>query len=421
MKISVQDGKTCEKILKVEIGQEWIQKEFNAFYESVASKAKIPGFRPGKAPREVLVMHFQKDAREKVLENLVSDSYRQAVQEQGLEPLGYPEIKDVDFKEEKLSYKASIEVRPKIKLSKVTGLSAKREKAEVTDEDVAQSLQRVQAAFAQQKTVEGRPAQMGDVVVADYVCTVDGQEVEKRSDDWFELKEKEYLQGISAGLVGVQPQDEKEIQITLPPNFSRKEYADKPALFQMKVKEIKTRVLPELNDDLAKEAGDFKSLEALKTKIREDLFTMKDRQKEAEYERALLEELIKKNKVDLPEKLVQRRLERLIEDAEANTRRQGVPDEKLKELHEKFHQELEPEARRQVHLAFLLDEIAVRENVTVKEDDIKERMQRVAEQIRQPLEAVERYYQEHEDAKLSLVDQVRNEKAIEFVKNNAKK
>ena len=424
MKISVKDGKVCEKILKIEVGSDLIQKEYDEYYKAIAPKAKVPGFRPGKAPRNVLALHYGGDARESVLKHLISESYRQAVQEKTLQPLGYPEINEVEFKEEKLSYQAKIEVRPKIKLSRVTGLSAKKEKIEIKDEELNDTLQRIRESFAQFKAVEDRPAAMGDFVIADYVCTADGKEVEKRSDDWFELKEDgEFLKGFASQLVGSTPGSEKEVNVSFPEKLQRKELAGKAAVFAVKIKEVKTKVLPELNDDLAKEAGaEFKTLDELKARIRQQISESKEREVEAKYEKALLDELVKHNKLDLPEGLILRRAEKLVEDAmrQYHPQEHGEGKEKEAELRETVKKEMQPEARRQVHVAFLLDEIAAKENIQVAPEEVAAKIEEVAAQVRQPVDAVKKYYAEHEEAVEGLHDQIRNEKAIEFIKKKAK-
>lgn len=426
IKVSVKDGKACEKILKIEVPQESINKEYAEYYRAVADKAKIPGFRPGKAPREVLEMHFKNDARQAVLKNLISESYREAVQQKELHPLGFPDIEDVTFDDRKLSYQAKIETRPKIKLSKVAGLSAKKQTAEVKPEEVEEALKRVQNSLAQFKAVENRAAEKGDTVIADYVCLVDGKEVEKRNDDWFEIQEEEYLKGFSIQMIGLKAGDEKDITVTFPEQFGRKEMAGKPAVFKLKVKELKTKALPELNDELAQSAGEFKTLAELKEKIESEIRTSKERQFEVEFENALLDELVKNNKLELPEGLIKRRTEKLVEDELEHQHRHGgahhdhAGDPDHKKLRETLAKELEPQARKQIHIAFLLDEIADTEKITVAEEEIKEKINAVAVQVRQPLATVEKYYQEHEEAMQSLHDQIRNEKTIEHIKKNAK-
>lgn len=424
LKVSLKDGKTCEKILKVELAGEPIQKEFDEYYKAIASKAKVPGFRPGKVPRNILELHFAGEAKESVLKHLMNESYHQAVKEKTLEPLGYPEIEELQFENGRLSYQAKVEVRPKIKLSRVEGLSVKKEAVEIKPEEIEQTITQIRDSLAQYKAIEDRPSQMGDYLIADYTCWIEGKEIEKKQDDWFEIKEEgEFLQGFARQLTGLTPGAEKEVQVTFPEKMGRKEFAGKPARFVLKVKEIKSKTLPELNDELAQAAGEFKTLEELKAKIRQDIVSHKEHDAEIKYEKALLDELVKHNKIDLPEGLVKRRLARLVEEGSkhhAQRHAGGGGQEKPEELKAQLTKELEPEARRQVHLAFLLDEIAVKQNFTIAETEIKERFKKVAEEVRQPLESVERYYAEHEDALAALHDQIQNEKSIGYIKEKAK-
>ena len=420
MKVSVKDGKNCQKILKIEVGQDRITREYEEIFTAMAPQAKIPGFRPGKAPRHIVAMHYRNEAREQVLKNLLNDSYREALQEHSLEPLGYPDVDDVQFNEDKLSFQATIEVRPKIKLSKIKGLDVQKKSVQVNDAEIQDRLQQIRESLAQYKAVEDRASQMGDFLIADYVCTVDGKEVEKRADDWFELRKEDFLKGFSDQLLGLKAGDEKEVRVTFPEDFGRKEFAGREALFQVKVKEIKSKALPELNDEMAKETGDCGSLAELKEKITKQLEEEKNREIEAAYEKELLEELVKKNKIDLPPKLVERRIEYMIEQAKANVLRRGTSEQEFDAQAEKMREGFRPEAEKQIHIAFLLDEIAQKEGIEVADEDVKKKFEALAARFRQPVEEIEKYYRGHHEALDSLRDQIRNEKTIEFIKTNAK-
>lgn len=420
MKVSVKDSKACEKTLKIEVDSDRIQEAYESFYREVAPKAKIPGFRPGKAPMNIVAMHFQGEAKEQVLKDLLTESYREAVEEESLEPIGYPEVRDIQFDENKLSFEAAVEVKPKIKLSKVKGLSAKKEAVSVKESEIEEGLKRIQESLAQFKAVEDRASALGDFVIADYECVVEGKEVEKRADDWFELKEEEYLKNFSSQLTGAKPGDEKEVKVTFPADMNRKELAGKEAVFKVKIKEIKAKVLPELNDDLAREAGEHTTLAELKAKIEKDLLTQKEKEADGAYEKALLDELVKSNKLDLPPRLVERRIEYMMDQAKQHMAQQGAPEDEFEKQSPKMKESFRPEAERQVHVAFLLEEIAAKENITVEDADLKKHFERIAERFRQPVETVEKYYQGREDAIESLKDQIRSEKTVEFIKQNAK-
>lgn len=420
MKVSVDDSQSCQKILKIEIGQEAIAKEYEEFYRAVAPHARIPGFRPGKAPRQILAMHYRQEAREHVLKHLISSSLRQVVREKSLQLVGHPMIDKVEFDQSRLSFHATVETRPKIKLSRVSGLSAPRPKVEVKPEEIEATLKQVQESLAKFKVVEDRPAALGDFVIADYVCYSEGREVDPRKGDWFELKEDEFLKGFSSQLVGVKPGDEKEVHVTFPENFGRKEFASKPAVFKLKVKEIKTKVLPELNDELAKDAGDFEALADLRLKIEKDLKVKKELEAENAYEKALLDELLKHNKIDLPQGVVQKRIEQLEDQLRHQLLGEGMPEAVWERQKNQLRPQLEEEAKRQVHLSFLLDEIAVQQSIVATYDDLKVKYEQLAQRFRQSADKIEKYYQEHPEALDSLRSQVRTEKVIEWIKKNAK-
>jgi len=419
-KVKIQDGKPCEKILTIEVGKERILEEYEVFYKSIAPRAKVPGFRPGKVPRDVLVMHYEKNANDSVLETLLSESLPNALREKNLRPLATPEIQDIQFSKEKLIYKAHIEIRPKIKLSRVTGLAAKKEKAEVKPEDVEKMLKQTQEMHAQYKAVEGRAAKMGDFVISDYVCTVEGKEMEKRNDDWIELKGDEYLKGFSSQLVDVNVGEEKDVLIDFPQDTADKKVAGKKAVFKVKVKEIKEKILPALDDEFVKGIGEYKDLNSLKEKIKNDLEKRAIEEKEAAFEKELLNELIKNNKMDIPNGLLHRRAEYLMDQSRQQFLSQGGVDEIFDKEKEKMRKEFEHEAGRQIQLAFLLDEIAETQGIKAEESELKQKYENLSQRYRQSVEVIAKYYQEHKEARESLLDQVRNEKVIEFLKQNAK-
>ena len=200
-----------------------------------------------------------------------------------------------------------------------------------------------------------------------------------------------------------------------------KRAAGKTAFFKMKVKEIKEKILPELNDELAKQAGEYKDLNDLKKKLTGDLEKRDADEKEAAFERELLNELVKHNKIDLPNGLLQRRAEYLMDQARQRFLQQGGTDEIFDKEKEKMQKEFESEARRQIHIAFLLDEIAQTQGIKSEDADLGTKYEALSQQYRQPKETIEKYYKEHKEARETLLDQVRNEKVIEFLKKNAKR
>ena len=420
MKSSVKNSAPCEKLLSVSISQDLIQEEYEGFYQEVSKRAKVPGFRPGKAPREVLEMHFREEAKEKVLEKLIARTLREVVQEKQIEFLGRPTIRGVEFTNEKLNYEALLEVPPTIKLGKYRGLPAQKKEIKVTPEEIEQGLKGVQDSLAKFGVVENRPAAMGDFLIADYSLSVDGKEVEKRTDDWFELREEEFLKGFSGQLVGVKGAEEREIQVPFPEKFGRKEWAGKTGTFKVKVKEVKEKKLPPLDDELAKETGEFQTLEELRKHLEKQIESEKSRKAEREFEEALLDSLLKENSFPIPTGVVERRQMHLAESAFESLHRSGMPAEALEKEGKAIYEKLRPEAEKQVRLSFLLDAVAKKEKLELSDADFQIKYEELAKRHRQSIEAIQKYYGEHPEAKESLQIQILNEKVIQLLKDSAK-
>lgn len=421
MKATLKESAPCEKVLSVDVSRELIREEYNHFFQDIEKDARVPGFRPGKAPRGVIETHFRGQAREKVLERLISRSFREAVGEKKIEFLGSPRIKDVQFTDEKLTYEALLEVPPSIRLGRYKGLSAEKNPVEVKPEEIQQAIERVQHSLAKFAAIENRPAQIGDFLMADYTCTIDGREVDKREDDWFELREEEFLKGFSTQLIGVKAGEDREIQIQFPSNFGRKEWAGKTGVFRVKVKEVKEKKLPPLDDELAKETGEFETLDQLRNHLSGQIETDKTRQAEITFENALLDALLKETTFEVPKGVVERRLVNLVEQTAQAFYQRRMPQEILEKEITTLYEKLRPEAERQVRLSFLLDAVAKKEKLQLTDIDFETKYKELGLRHRQTPEVVKKYYDEHPEAKDSLAIQLLNEKAIQIIKDNATK
>ena len=420
MKANIKDSAPCEKLVSVAVSGDLIREEYDGFYQEVGKHAKVPGFRPGKAPREMLEVHFREQAKEKVLEKLIARSLREALQEKKIDFLGRPTIRGVEFTNEKLTYEALLEVPPDIKLGKYRGLAAKKKEIKVTPEEVEKGLKGVQESLAKFAAVENRVSAMGDFLIADYTLWVEGKEAEKRTDDWFELREEEFLKGFSHQLVGAKAGEEREVKIQFPEKFGRKEWAGKAGVFRVKVKEVKEKRLPPLDDELAKETGEFQTLEEVRRHLEKQIESEKTRKAEAEYEEALLDALLKENTFPVPKGVVERRLMHLTESAFESLTRSGTPQEVLEKEGKEIYEKLRPEAEKQVKLSFLLDAIAKKEKMEPSDTDFQLKYQELAQRHRQSPEVLQKYYTEHPEAKESLQIQILNEKVIQLIKDSAK-
>lgn len=419
MKVEVKELESCRRLLEIEVPVEDVKRGFDEFYAELGKTAKVPGFRPGKAPHHILEMRYQREAREEVLRRLIPDSYREAMRKRSLIPVDLPEISEVKFeKGGPISFKAAVDIRPEIRLGKYKGLKALKKKAEVKAEEVARALAELQEASAQYVAVEGRSIQRGDYVAIDIEGFVEDVSIDKRSDFWLAVDKGSYIPGLAEGLIGLRHGQEKEIKLTLPEDFAKKEFAKKEATFKVKIKEIKEKTLPSLDDELAISLGEFKTLDELREAIKRDLMVRKEIECRADLENQVFDQLIKSSPFEVPGSLVKRQTERLVKEAKVRLLYRGMKREDVDSQEEVLRRNLGANALRQVKVAFILGEIADREKIEVSDGDIERRIDEIAKRSRQDREEVRNYLKE-KDLLDNLRSELRTEKTSDFLVKSA--
>ena len=419
LKVDVKHVNSCEKVLTIDVPPEMVQEEFNSFYEVAGKWAKVPGFRPGHVPKHVVALYYRDEARQEVWKHLVSKTFRDALDQEAISIIGYPKIEHVEFDESRLKFKAHVETKPKIKIDKYVGLTVKRDRVQVSEPEVEEALKRIQQMHAKFQAVEGREAQIGDFLICDYRLQVDRKEIEKREGEWIEIREKDYLDGFSKQLIGTKSGATREVNIRFPSDYVKKELADKEGSFLVTVHEVKEKKLPPLDDELVKEVGEYETLEDLKKAIRRDIEEHKKVEVERKLERQLLDELMRHSKFDLPSGIVERRLNALVEEGIQTLVARGLSQEEALKQKEVLKKNFLSEAQKQVRISFLLDEIAQREQITTTEEDVLRRYGRLAERSGKPIDEVKAYFAKDEDRRESLMEQIRSEKTIEWLKEKA--
>ena len=418
-KVAVKDTSSCEKVLTIHVSSEEIKREGDAFYAKIEKVAKVPGFRPGKVPRDILVIHFKDSAREEILKNLIPKALAEACRMKNVQPITTPLVDHIDFNSDHLIYDAYVEVRPKIKIDRYKGLTVAPKAIVVQDSEVDTIIKRIQESHARFVPVENREAVIGDYLVCDYVCHVNGKQIEKQTEDMISLKEKDYLEGFSSQLIGIKSGEKRDVKVKFPENYVNQQCAGKEGLFQVSVKEIKTREIPPFDDEFAKETGDFQSVAQLTQKIHKDIETHKKEEQNIEIENSLLDLLIQNSKFDIPKRMVERRCGALSEDTVRRLKHQGLKREPdAKEL-ETLRQKLAPEAERQVRISFILDEIAHREKIEAAEADFHAKYEASAKQYRKSIDEIQNHFEKNQDEKTSLALRIVSEKTIQFIKDHA--
>jgi trigger factor len=399
MNVNVEEISSIKKKVSIEIPGDEVTKEVDSFYKDLGKKANIKGFRPGKVPRNILERYFKDYVKAEVVQKLIGESYPKALTEANLEPVAPPVIDPGEFSEGKsFQYSAVIDVKPDIKLEGYTGLKIEGKKEELKDEEVEQRLKSLQNLHANLKTVsEGRPIQTGDYVIVDYEASVGGKPLEgaKALDFTVEVGSGQFIPTFEEKLIGLNPGEEKEIEVSFPEDYGYQKWAGKTILFHVKIKEIKEKILPVLDDEFAKDLGDYSSLEELKTKLRGEIEKEKELALERQLKDQVVDQLLEANPFEVPESLVEEQAKALASDMKLRLAAQGMDLKNLGVTEEKLQGDYKAMAQKQVKTFLILEKIASQEGIAATDEEADERLKEMAERMHQKFDVVKRYYEKN--------------------------
>ncbi|HEY8465368.1 MAG TPA: trigger factor [Solirubrobacterales bacterium] len=413
--------------VRVEVGvePEAVKQRMERAAKALAREMRVPGFRKGKVPPQLVI---QRLGREAVLEQAFQDAlpewYERAVMEAGINPVGSPQLnlEQLPAEGEELEFSFEIGVRPRAELGEYKGLEVGRTEIEVDEEIIDRELERLREGFGSLNPVE-RPAQSGDIVVIDYQGTIDGEPFEgsEGKDFAIELGAENLLAEFDQAITGRSAGDDVEVEVTFPDDHKPDELAGKHAAFAVKVKEVREKELPELDDDFAQLASEFDTLEELRADIRERLERVLEERADAEFREAAVEAAVANAKVDLPHDIVHARAHELWEQLERSLAARGIDPQTYARMQGKDRHELitesEEAAERQLRREATLEAIADAEGIDPTDEDLIEALG-PGEGKESPEKILERLKKSGRDALLR--QEVRMRKAAELVADSAK-
>ncbi len=418
------DTNTCQRELEIEIPAEVVEKETQRVTREFTRLARIPGFRPGKAPAELVRRRFWDDIKSEVLHSLIPSSLQNAFREGNLNPVGNPSIAELQFEPAKpLRFKASFEVLPEFTLGEFKGLSVEAAKVEVTDQDVEQELERLREQAATYVPVEDRPAEDGDTVVASLVGVVTNAK-EKREPlvlDEVEvhLGEEGTMEAFSQGLRGVRAEEERQFNAPYPDGYPDARLAGLTVAFTAQVKAVRQKQLPALDDEFAQQVGKYKTVQELTQKLRQDMQQAAARQEKELTQQRLLDELLSRHEFPLPEALVQHQIDMRLERRVRALVAQGIDPQQVQVDWAKVRRDQREGAIRDLKLGLLLERIAKVENLQSSEEEVASEIERLAQSSNQTPEAV-RARLTKEQGLDRIRSAIRSEKVIEFLHSQAR-
>jgi trigger factor len=422
MNIEVKDISTVKKEIRIVVPKDIIDEKFEQAYKNVGKKAKIKGFRPGKAPKHIVKKSYQGVVIQDLFQEIINETYYKAITDKKIFPISQPKIQPKELEEGKdFEYTATIDVKPELTNLKYKDLKLKKDKLIVDDEHINKELENLRNKHATTAVVEDKEAKVknGDIVKMDFEgFWPDGTPLENGSgnDQTLEVGSNQLIKTLEEGLVGLKADEEKTISATFPKDYAKEDLQGKVIDFKVKIKEISTKTLPELNDEFAKSLSDYKDLNDLKEKTKRDLEQHKEQSIMFQLKQDIAAELIKANDFEVPESVVEEQKKRLVE--EANMRLAYIGKENLEKYIQENDGQFSDQATSNVKLFFLFEEITKTENLEISDNDIEEEIRTIAEKSPQSFDEIKSYYKKHgiiEDLKYKI----KEDKIYNLIMENA--
>ncbi len=412
--------------LTIEATAEEFESAIKSAYNKNKGRFNIPGFRKGKATQAVIEKMygagvFYEDAANEV----IGKTYDAAAEESGLDIVSRPEIDVVQIEKGKtFIYTATVAVKPEVTLGEYKGIEVEKANAEVTDEDVEKELKRVQEQNSRMVAVEDRAVEMNDTVTIDFEGFVDGKAFDggKGEDYPLVIGSHSFIDTFEDQLVGKNIGEECEVNVTFPEEYHAEEIAGKPAMFRVKVKEIKVKELPEINDEFAGEVSDFDTLDEYKADVKGKLAERKQKEAERENENKIVEKVVENAQMEIPEAMIDSQVRNMIEETAQRMQAQGIPfDQYLKYTGmniDMIKEQMKPQAVKRIETRLVLEAVAAAENIVTSDEEMEEELKKMSESYKMEVEKIKEYMGERELGHLR--EDLAVQKAVDFLVAEAK-
>jgi trigger factor len=390
MNIVVEKQPKCVATIRVEIPAEKVNDQRDLIVRGYASKARVPGFRPGKAPRSVIEKRFEKEITEELNDALFNEAYDQALKQESLKVLDFGVPQQVTtLPDGSFSFEARLTLAPEVTLPEYKGITVTVPPAEVPDEELDAQIQALRERFADFKDIEARAAEMGDFAVIDYSSTAEGKPLEEflgkeagylsgREGFWVRLDEKAFLPGFAAQLVGMNPGDSREITVTLPEDFPLSELQNRELFFQTSLKELKEAILPDADDSLAERLAPGKSMEDIKTVIRDNMTGERRRKIDDMKVNQIVAHFNAQVDFELPDELLNQETQSQADAMVQRGIQSGMSEEEIQSQQEEIFASAGNLAVSNLRTNFILQEIARAENIRVSDQELVSHLAQIA-------------------------------------------
>jgi trigger factor len=430
MNVEVENLPNCIASLRIELPPERVTKEWNEVVRDFKQVARIPGFRRGKAPPNVIEAKFRKEIQQQLTRKLISETTNQAIREKKLKVLSISEVEDVEFTPERtMRFTATLITAPEFELPEYKGIPVKIPAAEVSDQEVEQLLENLRESRATFSDVENKALDLGDFAVIDYASFLDNQPllellpkapkmVAGGQDFWVKLDENTFLKGFSQELVGMRPTETREFDLTLPADYPVQELANKTLHFKVTLKLIKQMQLPEINDEFAGQIHTGFTLEQLRAALEQELMTEKKQHAKRLTRDLIVQHLVSRVECELPQSYLKDETRRIMSQIVQQNQRRGITQDVLRENQKGIVSAASRNAKESLKANFILIRIAEKEGIQISDAELKDRVRELAEQHRTTFEKVKAEL-EQKRAMGQLREEMLIGKVLDFLTSNA--
>jgi trigger factor len=426
--VNVENLGPCKKLLRVEVEPQKVDEAFDEVAKDYQKHARLPGFRPGKAPKDMVLKKYEAEIQDEVKRKVISNSYHTAVKNEKITVVGQPDIEDIQFaKGQPLQFVANIETAPDFELPEYKGIAAKREQSSVTDADVEHAINMLRDRVGDFKT-QTRPLQKGDMAVVNYKGSSEGKPLTEiaptakglteQKGFWVEVKENSFIPGFAEQLIGMNAGEKRTVNVDFPQEFVSPQLAGKKGTYEVELVEVKEKVLPAIDDALAKQYG-AENLDKLREGVRADLQNELNTKQSRSIRNQVTDALLKQVNVELPETLVQHETRSIVYNLVSENQQRGVPKEAIEAKKDEIYKNATNMAKERVKASFIFQKIAAKEGVRVEQIEIAGRLQTMATQYQMPVDKLVKEM-EKADRLGDVYSQILTEKVIELLVQNAK-
>jgi trigger factor len=411
----------CKHSLDISVPVETVEGETERVVSSYQQKARLPGFRPGKAPAGLVRKQFEGDIRQQVLENLVPKFLEKELEKQDLRIVGTPDISDVHFhRGEPLRFKAEFEVFPRIELKEYQSLEVPYKDPQVTDEDVAKRLEEIRDQKADYSNVDPRPIADGDHAVISIESLTGAEAPVKQDEMMLHVGAEDTLPAFTENLRGMSPGEVKDFDVTYPEDYGQAKLAGKTIRFHVVVKGLRKKELPEVNDEFAQDLGDFRTVDELREALRKTMLAQRQNEAQQEAKNKLVEKLVGLHHFPVPEAFIDRQVRNRVEQTLHSLAAEGIDSSKIQLDWQKLKSSQKDKALGEVKASLLLSRIAEREAIGATHDEVDKEVERIARQQREPFAALKLRFEK--DGTLGrIASHIQTEKTLSFLFEHAQK